>query len=97
MTRSFLRQIVSGRKTFLLATAIAGSSATICYSEDWNRFRGPNGTGVASKLELSVPLSEEGILWKKEIPKGTSSPVLVDGKIYITSFEAEAGKSGGKR
>ncbi|MFN8741307.1 MAG: PQQ-binding-like beta-propeller repeat protein [Pirellula sp.] len=97
MTRSFLRQIVSGRKTFLLATAIAGSSATICYSEDWNRFRGPNGTGVASKLELSVPLSEEGILWKKEIPKGTSSPVIVDGKIYITSFEAEAGKSGGKR
>lgn len=97
MTRPSLRMIALRSKRFLVASALLCSTSALGHSEDWNRFRGPNGTGVASKLELSVPLSEEGILWKKEIPKGTSSPVIVDGKIYVTSFDSIPGKPTGKR
>lgn len=97
MTGIIPRRKATLRKGLLVATAIFGLPGTVGYSQDWNRFRGPNGTGVASSLEISFPLTAEGIVWKKEIPKGTSSPVIVDGKIFLTSFESESGKPTGKR
>jgi outer membrane protein assembly factor BamB len=55
-------------------------------AEDWPEFRGPTGQGIASG---SLPVrwsSQENVAWKQAIPgKGWSSPVVVGGRVYLTS------------
>jgi hypothetical protein len=48
----------------------AGSSAA------WNRFRGPNGSGVAPGAKPPVELGSSSLSWKSAVPRGLSSPVL---------------------
>jgi len=57
--------------------------------EDWPGWRGPNGNGVAAGT-LPLEWSEEkNVLWKADVPgKGLSSPVVFDGRIYLTSAVA---------
>ena len=54
---------------------------------DWNRFRGLNGTGVA---EGTAPLkwsASEHIAWKATLPgPGTSSPIIVGDKVFVTCW-----------
>ena len=66
----------------LLAAAIHG--------EDWPEFRGPTGQGLAKTDSLPDTWSKtKNVAWKKEVPgKGWSSPVIVGGKIYLTSAVA---------
>ena len=43
----------------------------------WNRFRGPNGTGIAAGRGYPSEIGpDSGVLWKREFPEGFSSPVL---------------------
>jgi hypothetical protein len=42
-------------------------------------------------------LSEDLVVWKQAIPAGNSSPVIVDGRIYLTSFSAKKQDQEGKR
>jgi len=52
---------------------------------DWNRFRGPNGTGVAETKGLPDKVSEETTAWKIPLGKGWSSPVLWQDKVVVTA------------
>lgn len=56
-------------------------------SQEWYQFRGPDGMGHSDATGVPVKWSvDQNIAWKKEIPgNGWSSPVIVDGKIYLTS------------
>ncbi len=64
---------------------------------DWPRFRGPSGDGLATRpggaerIGLPVRWSEtENIAWKTAIPHlGWSSPVVMDGQIWLTTATAE--------
>ncbi|CAN5753873.1 hypothetical protein BH18ACI5_BH18ACI5_04060 [soil metagenome] len=70
----------------LCATATIGLSA----AEDWSRFRGPNGSGIAAAG--SVPLTfgpAEHVIWKTALPFGHSSPVLTADRIYLTAVRDE--------
>ena len=51
------------------ARAASGAAA-------WNRFRGPNGTGLANGAYPEEIGPDEGVLWEREFPDGHSSPVL---------------------
>ncbi|HVR73107.1 MAG TPA: PQQ-binding-like beta-propeller repeat protein [Planctomycetota bacterium] len=64
------------------APALAQSKATA----DWSQFRGPGGQGTAEKSKLPVTWSaSKNIVWKTELPgPGTSSPVILGDKIYLT-------------
>lgn len=55
---------------------------------DWNRFRGPNGSGVAAQSEIPTEWSESrNIAWKVDLPgPGASSPVTWKGNIYLTCY-----------
>lgn len=61
-------------------------------AEDWARFRGPNGTG-RSESAKNLPRewgSEQGIHWKVPVLRGSSSPIIAAGKIYLTGYSGYA-------
>lgn len=53
----------------------------------WPEFRGPTGMGNSSATNVPVTWSAtNNVAWKAAVPgKGWSSPVISDGKIFITS------------
>ena len=55
--------------------------------EDWNAFRGSDGTGVSSESHVPVSWSQEkNIAWKVELAgKGTSSPIVNGGRVFVTT------------
>jgi hypothetical protein len=55
---------------------------------DWVRFRGPQGHGASDERGLPTHWSAtENIVWKTELPgPGTSSPIVVGDRIYLTSY-----------
>ncbi len=58
-------------------------------SQDWLRFRGPDGCGVANPqhpLPNRLDLQSE-LRWKAEVPTGHSSPIIVGDAVFITSYE----------
>ncbi|MCW0220271.1 MAG: PQQ-like beta-propeller repeat protein [Prosthecobacter sp.] len=71
---------------FLLLASVASAKT------EWSRFRGPNGTGVAPDCgNLPSEVTEASTLWKVDVDKGWSSPVLWEDKIYLTA-ETHPGK-----
>ncbi len=55
-------------------------------AQDWVRFRGADGTGVASGQKVPDAIgSETNVVWKTTLPNGTSSPIIVGDKLFISS------------
>jgi len=54
-------------------------------ASNWPRFRGPNGTGVATDKDIPIEWNEKSnVVWKVAIPGvGNSSPVIWDDKIFL--------------
>ena len=68
-------------------------SITSCNTQNsvWNQFRGPNASGIASP-DANPPIEfgeDKNLLWKIELPVGSSSPVIWEDKIYLTGFIEE--------
>jgi len=73
---------------FLLSMAVhAQQKAT---SHDWPQFRGPNGSGVKETTGLPSEFGpDKNMIWKKAMPTGHSSPILVKNYIFLTACENE--------
>ncbi len=55
-------------------------------SDDWSRFRGPNGTGISSAKNLPTEFGpDKNVVWKTPLPPGHSSPVLTHDRIFVTA------------
>jgi outer membrane protein assembly factor BamB len=83
------------RLALLAATLLLSApAAPVSGAEDWPEFRGPGGDGVVKDGKLPTEWGpERNVAWKKEIPgKGWSSPVVVAGKIYLTTAEDKGDK-----
>ncbi|MBI3880030.1 MAG: PQQ-binding-like beta-propeller repeat protein [Verrucomicrobia bacterium] len=68
---------------------------------DWPEFRGPTHDGLSTERGLPISWSAtngapmKNIAWKIPLPGGGwSSPVVVKGKIYLTTAVSETGQSG---
>jgi outer membrane protein assembly factor BamB len=60
------------------------------FASDWPRFRGPNGTGVSSDHGLPKEIGpDRNVLWKAKTPQGHSSPIVVQGRVWITGHEGD--------
>src|SRR5258708_5572290 len=61
--------------------------------EDWSGFRGPTGDGQSKANGLPTEWGPtKNIAWKQAIPGlGWSSPVVVAGKVYLTTADEAAG------
>jgi outer membrane protein assembly factor BamB len=82
-------------RLYLLTIAVIIAAIT-ARAEDWPEFRGPTGQGLSRAHNLPVEWSgTKNVVWKQAVPgKGWSSPVLVAGRIYLTSaIAAEQGSS----
>jgi len=72
----------------ILFAALATGSA-----QEWPRFRGPNGSGLAPALDIPLSFTEKDFAWKVTLPgAGHSSPVLWGERLFVTS----ADKSGSR-
>ena len=62
-------------------------TAVVTTANDWPQFRGPNGQGYSSDTELPLEWNEsKNIVWKVPVPGlGWSSPVIADGRVWLTS------------
>lgn len=63
------------------------ATASLGMGQDWPQFRGEGRMGIAKVRKVPVEWStNKGVVWKRLIPgSGWSSPVLVGGKLYLTS------------
>ncbi len=68
----------------VLVLALAAGGA------DWDRFRGPNGTGVEETSGLPAEFGpSRNVVWKTPLPPGHSSPILSGDRIFLTAVEDE--------
>ena len=72
------------RVALLLAIAFLSTAAA---ASEWDRFRGPNGTGIGPDGELPVVFGpENGPIFRVPLPPGHSSPILSSGRIHLTGY-----------
>jgi outer membrane protein assembly factor BamB len=73
------------RVLILLASCLGGALAG---AADWPQFRGPGETGLARDKGLPTTWSaSSNVAWKTKLPgPGTSSPVVVGKKVFLTCY-----------
>jgi outer membrane protein assembly factor BamB len=78
-----------------LLSALAALSLNSAHA-DWTAFRGSKGDGVASGAALPEKWSaEENLRWKVALPgPGSSSPILVGDKVFVTCWSGYGGELG---
>jgi len=87
------------QRTSRVARGLLFSSSLVVSSlpaaEDWPEFRGPSGQGDAGMRRLPTTWSaSNNVAWKQSVPgHGWSSPVLKDGRLYLTSAIKGDGKT----
>src|SRR5688572_19425510 len=61
--------------------------ALLLVGADWLQFRGTDSNAVAPNAEPPTTWNEtSNLAWKKSLPgKGVSSPIVVDGRVIVTS------------
>ncbi len=69
--------------------------ASLHAAESWNQFRGPFGNGTTAAKTLPTQWSDsENVVWNCPIPGlGWSSPVMANGKVYLTTSVAIDGEN----
>jgi len=79
----------------VLASSAIALAETDSGVADWTQFRGPGGSGAG--IESNPPITwsaDENIVWKRELPgPGTSSPIVIGKKIFLTCFTGLKGSS----
>src|SRR5262245_53997598 len=78
------------RRIAILLVLAPGIS--ILMGADWSQFRGPHGLGTSPEKGLPVHWpAKKNIVWKTRLPgPGTSSPVTVGNRIFLTCYTGYA-------
>ena len=77
------------KRTTGMVAGWALAACALANAEDWTRFRGPNGSGVAP-AGASVPTEwgdDKNLAWKLALPgPGASSPIIIGNKVFLTCY-----------
>jgi len=75
------------RRLILLIYCLVAVHSPCLLAQDWPQFRGPDGQGHSAERGLPIEWSEsKNIAWKVSVPgRGWSSPVVADGKVWLTT------------
>ncbi len=79
-------------KNTIFTSALLGLFVTVCdsYAQDWPQWRGPGRDGVVSSFTAPATWPQElKLQWKVDVGIGYSSPVVVEGKVYVLSRQGE--------
>ena len=68
----------------------AGAQGGAAEATDWNRFRGPNGTGLATAGSYPAQIGPgKNVVWERPFPGGHSSPVFSAEHLFLTGLDGE--------
>lgn len=72
----------------VLSLLIVLCNISVLWAGDWDRFRGPNGSGT---IDGPTPpwqwSSEKNLKWKAPLPgKGSSSPIISGNRVFVTCY-----------
>lgn len=82
-----MHQLASRRIAFSLLTGVFAALTSLASAEDWNRFRGPNGSATGATALPTTWSETENLAWKTALPgKGSSSPVVAGDRIFLTAY-----------
>lgn len=57
------------------------------WAENWTRFRGNSGSGIAGSRIPTTWSDTENLAWKTKLPgKGSSSPVVFGDRVFLTAY-----------
>lgn len=72
----------------ICALFVIGLLAQTASADDWPQFRGPGSLGISQAKNLPVTWSDtENLIWKTALPgSGSSSPIVLGGKLYVTCY-----------
>jgi outer membrane protein assembly factor BamB len=74
-------------RTLVISAALVAGCLN---ATDWTRYRGPNGTGISPDRGVPTEIGpDKNLLWKAQIPKGNSSPIVWNGRVYLTAQEGD--------
>lgn len=86
------------RTVACLALFVSAATRLALAADDWPRFRGPNGTGIAAS-NASPPVTwsdTQNLRWKTPLPgPGSSSPIVVGQRVFVTCYSGYGDGSGG--
>lgn len=81
------------RPIISLLVLILLSLSARSHSQEWTRFRGPNGSGISEATGIPLTWTENDYNWQVDLPvQGSSSPVLWGKKIFLTGDDANSGR-----
>lgn len=67
------------------------AQAPAAQADNWPRFRGPNGTGIATNQNIPVQWGKEHFHWQIALPgTGNSSPVIWDDYMFLQTASKDA-------
>lgn len=80
------------RETFLCAVLLANIALSAVSAENWDRFRGPNGSGQSEDDSIPALWEPENFLWKQPLNSvGHGSPVVWENRLFLTSAAPASG------
>jgi outer membrane protein assembly factor BamB len=100
-TTPWLDHLAQSETSFIMRTATLSISAAcllltnIARAADWPQWRGPDRNGVitATRLPQKWPEKWPAPLWRSFVGEGYSSPVVVDGRVFIQGRPKEGQES----
>lgn len=76
----------------MLAVVLTSVLASSALAQEWTRFRGPNGNGIAADANIPSAPTEKDFNWKVELPgMGHSSPTIWGNRIFLMSADPDSG------
>lgn len=81
---------MNGRTLQLKGMILAMLLPSVCAAQQWTRFRGPNGAGLADAARIPISFTEKDYLWNVQLPgTGHSSPVIWGDRVFVTCCSRE--------
>lgn len=83
-----MRKIVC---SLLLTLGLSALQPAFTLAGNWERFRGPNGLGVAADKDIPIQFDDkENVLWKLPLPGlGNSSPIIWEKRLFLQTASAD--------
>jgi outer membrane protein assembly factor BamB len=87
------KQATLRQRSTICAILLMSCTAVAVADENWSRFRGPNGTGLAADVTFPATWTPDDYQWTVTLPgKGHSSPVAWDDQLFVTAGDHDSGE-----